>query len=73
MVLSFSRKNQTSTKVSQPVLIIKVLRFFGSLGSIDMELMHKEQVLVIPNAAHDLPMLKVCISTSRVRRRNQYM
>ena len=60
MVLSFYKKIQTSTKVSQPVLI-------------NIELMHKEHVLVIPIAAHDLPMLKVCISTSRVRRRNQYM
>ena len=66
MVLSFYKKIQTSTKVSQPVLIIKVIK-------INMELMHKERVLVIPIAAHDLPMLKVCISTSRVRRQNQYM
>ena len=73
MVLSFYKKIQTSTKVSQPVLMIKVLKIFGSLGSISMELMHKKRVLVIPIAAHDLPMLKVCISTSRVRRRNQYM
>ena len=66
MVLSFYKKIQTSTKVSQPVLIIKVIKT-------NMELMHKELVLVIPIAAHDLPMLKVCISTSRVWRRNQYM
>ena len=73
MVLSFYKKIQTSTKVSQPVLMIKVLKIFGSLRSINMELMHKKRVLVIMIAAHDLPMLKVCISTSRVRRRNQYM
>ena len=62
MVLSFYKKIQTSTKVSQPVLMIKVLKFLAL-----------KHVLVIPIAAHDLPMLKVCISTSRVRRRNQYM
>ena len=73
MVLSFYKKIQTSTKVSQPVLMIKVLKIFGSLGSINMELMHKECVLVIPIAALELPMLKVCNSISRVRRRNQYM
>ena len=73
MVLSFYKKIQTSTKVSQPVLIIKVLNIFGSLESINIKLMHKEHGLVIPIAAHDLPMLKVCISTSKVRRQNQHM
>ena len=62
MVLSFYKKIQTSTKVSQPVLMIKVLKFLAL-----------KCVLVIPIAAHDLPMLKVCISASRVRKQNQYM
>ena len=80
MVLSLYKKIQTITKVSQPVLMIKVLKIFGSLGSINMELMHKKRVLVIPIAAHDLLMLKVCNSTSRVKEdrtstcnRNQYL